>query len=204
MVRFSIVWQTDNQFSADTQAVLRSYQANGTASSDEVHVSDDSDADQGYPAIAIDSSGRRIVAWRDGRPNWLGGSDGDLHHRLFDASSAALSAEQTKNLSIDYWSGPDIGVLQNSIYALGSSDRSSSQTDVRGNFYAAAAPLQAVLDTVSTTVNAAKDIDVTANDVNPAGGGLTLAVSQQPTFGSVVVNDNNVTWSTVGRRQLVR
>jgi hypothetical protein len=189
---FTVVWESTEQDGDGAGVVLRNLGPDGVPVGGEVLVNTTTATDQSSPALAIDSRGRRLVTWRDGRENYVSDTDGNNAHRLFDAAGTPLTAEQLlPGVQTDFFSGPAVAALSDSSrYVIVNPEyRDADETDVRAHFFTLSAPIAVGADTATVARDQAIDLDVLSNDSQLGGGPLWLALHHPPSFGTVVVLD---------------
>ncbi len=89
---YVVVWVSDGQDGSKDGVYARVYNVDGSARSGEIQVNATTSDDQNAPAVAIDGSGRFVVAWQ----SFTGGVGGnwDIYARSFDAAGVAISAQK--------------------------------------------------------------------------------------------------------------
>ena len=107
---YVVAWQSNNQDGSKFGIYARVYNADGSARSGEIQVNTITLDDQTQPAVAIDSSGRFVVAWQNNDPA-RGGTGWDVYARTFDAGGTALStAKRIANTTAADQTAPAVSI----------------------------------------------------------------------------------------------
>ena len=185
--KFTVVWQSYGQENNDGAVIMRTFNGDGTAFSNEVVVNSTTSGEQHFPELTIDSSDRRLVAWR----NYGGGFSGvDFAARFMSADGSALSNEFSRDVSTNFFEGPDIAVAGSQIVVVNPERNSAVGVDVRAHRFKLATIPTAVADSAKTGMGKAVTINALANDSNAGGGSLTLSIPRPPQHGSAMINNN--------------
>ncbi|WP_418316906.1 putative Ig domain-containing protein [Piscinibacter sakaiensis] len=88
---YVVVWVSDGQDGSKDGVYARVYNADGSARSGEIAVNTTTNDAQNAPAVAIDGSGRFVVAWQSYDAGKL---TYDIYARSFDANGAPISAQK--------------------------------------------------------------------------------------------------------------
>ncbi len=107
---YVVAWQSNNQDGSKFGIYARVYNADGSARSGEIQVNTITLDDQTQPVVAIDSSGRFVVAWQNNDPA-RGGTGWDVYARTFDADGTALStAKRIANTTAADQTAPAVSI----------------------------------------------------------------------------------------------
>jgi hypothetical protein len=153
---YVVVWQSNNQDGSKLGVYARIYNADGTARSGEIAVNTTTTDDQSTPAVAIDDSGRFVVAWQSydtARLTW------DIYARSFDANGAALSGQKRITNDAGDQTAPAVAMDGSGNVVIVYQSRGQDNADGNWGIYARTA--DATLSTIiaesrvnTTTVNA--------------------------------------------------
>jgi hypothetical protein len=96
---FVVAWMQDDIYHTYNLVMSRQYNANGTAKSDPCELNTGVFYSLTRPSIAIDESGRFVVAW-DAHP--VSASEDDIYARLYAADGTAMGGEFVVNTTMAY------------------------------------------------------------------------------------------------------
>jgi hypothetical protein len=96
---FAVAWMQDDIYHTYNLIMSRQYAADGTAKADPCQVSTTLFYTIRRPSVAMDESGRFVVAW-DAHP--VSASEDDIYARLYAADGTALSDEFVVNTTLAY------------------------------------------------------------------------------------------------------
>ena len=114
---FVVAWQSKNQDGQGRGVYARLYNAAGVAQTGEVPVNQFTAGDQRVPVVAMDDSGKFVVAWTSKDQD---GSREGIYARRFDAAGTALAAEFRVNTTlINDQEAPSIAMNGAGAFAIG-------------------------------------------------------------------------------------
>jgi large repetitive protein len=153
---YVVVWQSNNQDGSKLGVYARVYNADGTARSGEIAVNTTTNDDQSLPSIAIDASGRFVVAWQSydtARLTW------DIYARSFDANGTALSGQKRITTDADDQIAPAVAMDGSGNVVIVYQSRGQDNADGNWGIYARTANatlsnINAELRVNTTTLNA--------------------------------------------------
>ncbi len=88
---YVVVWQSDRQDGSKNGVYARVFNADGSARTGEILINNNKTDEQMLPSVAIDASGRFVVAWQSYDTNAL---SYDIYARSYNADGSTLSAEK--------------------------------------------------------------------------------------------------------------
>ncbi len=133
---YVVVWQSNNQDGSKFGIFARIFNADGSARSGEIAVNTLTLDDQTLPTVAIDSSGRFVVAWQSNDPA-VGGTGWDVYARTFAADGTALAAaKRISNTSADDQKAPAVAIANTGEIVIAWQSRGQDNADAREGIYA--------------------------------------------------------------------
>ncbi len=133
---YVVVWQSNNQDGSKFGIFARIFNADGSARSGEIAVNTLTLDDQTLPTVAIDPSGRFVVAWQSNDPA-VGGTGWDVYARTFAADGTALAAaKRISNTSADDQTAPAVAIDNTGEIVIAWQSRAQDNADAREGIYA--------------------------------------------------------------------